>query len=114
MTDVLDLSNLNEAYDGDREGIAELLEESLEYIARTQLEMRAALASGDASALAKSAHSLKGASANVGANAIRSVSAQIESDAKFGELAGVASLLDELEVALGVLREAVASYKRGA
>ncbi|HTV72665.1 MAG TPA: Hpt domain-containing protein [Candidatus Acidoferrales bacterium] len=114
MTDTLDLSNLNEAYDGDRDGIAELLDESLEFIARTQAEMRAALGSADASAVAKSAHSLKGASANIGANAIRAVSAQIESDAKLGELAGVAPLLDQLEAALRALREAVAVYKRGA
>jgi HPt (histidine-containing phosphotransfer) domain-containing protein len=112
MTDTLDLSNLNEAFDGDREGIAELLDESLEFIAGTQTEMRAALASGDAAAIAKSAHTLKGTSANIGANVVRAISARIESDAKAGELGNLAPMFTELGDALEALREAVSAYKQ--
>jgi HPt (histidine-containing phosphotransfer) domain-containing protein len=114
MTDTLDLSNLNEAFDGDRAGIAELLDESLEFIAGAQTEMRAALAAGDAPAIARSAHTLKGTSANIGANAVRAISADIESDAKAGQLANLAPMFTELGDALSALGEAVAAYKREA
>lgn len=114
MTDTLDLTNLNETFEGDREGIAELLDESLEFIAGAQTGMRAALASGDAVAIARSAHTLKGTSASIGAHAVRAISAKIEIEAKAGQLANLPSAFIELGDALGALGDAVAAYKRGA
>ncbi|HEY0798315.1 MAG TPA: Hpt domain-containing protein [Candidatus Baltobacteraceae bacterium] len=114
MVDTLDLTNLNEAFDGDREGIAELLDESVEFIAGAQTEMRAALAAGDAPSIAKAAHTLKGTSANIGAQIVSAISAKIEADAKAGQLAELPSVFNELGDALGALHDAVAAYKRSA
>jgi CheY-like chemotaxis protein len=71
--------------------------------------LRQAIARDDASAVVRSAHTLSGASANLGATALARLCATLASDGAVGDLSGGDSLLDALEDELGRVREALGS-----
>ena len=64
---VLDLSTRREAFDDEMSEIRALLDEYLVQTDEMMASLRQALASGDADALRRQAHTLKGASGSVGA-----------------------------------------------
>jgi HPt (histidine-containing phosphotransfer) domain-containing protein len=61
------------------------------------LEMRTSLAAGDLPTFTRAAHTVKGSSANLGAQGVRGVAERLEKMARTSGLAGVASLVDECE-----------------
>lgn len=71
-------------------------------------DMNAAFAMGDADALRKSTHSLKGASANLGLEVLTELCRELEEKAMTGRLDGVEPLLqrvaEEQQRATGLLR----------
>jgi HPt (histidine-containing phosphotransfer) domain-containing protein len=70
------------------------------YIEDTPLriaELRKTLASGDTTAFARAAHTIKGSSSNVGAQALRAVAERLEKMARSEGLGGVDHLLAECE-----------------
>jgi PAS domain S-box-containing protein len=69
--------------------------------------LRAELEKADANAVRRHAHTLKGAAANVSANALREVALRAEHAAKAGELEDVASLLPALDQQLVNLKAAL-------
>jgi two-component system, sensor histidine kinase and response regulator len=71
--------------------------------------MRDALAGDDAATLARAAHTLRGASANVGANALAALCAVLEADSTCGNLAAGPAHLAALETELGRVRSALSS-----
>jgi PAS domain S-box-containing protein len=86
----------------DREGLRSRLlgkDELVESVVKTFLEdmplqfagVSAALAAGDANAVRRGLHSIKGASATVGALAMRDIACRLETSAKMGDLARIAS-----------------------
>ena len=92
---------------GDREAAAEVTAEYRADAPRQVAALRMALAAGNAALARRQAHTLKGASANVGAEAVRAVAHAVELAAAEGELeragalqAELALQLDRLEVAL--------------
>jgi HPt (histidine-containing phosphotransfer) domain-containing protein len=71
--------------------------------------MRDALAGDDAATLVPAAHTLRGASANVGANALAALCAVLEADGTSGNLAAGPAHLAALETELGRVRSALSS-----
>jgi HPt (histidine-containing phosphotransfer) domain-containing protein len=63
-------------------------------------EIDQSLAAGDDAAFVRAAHTIKGASSNVGAAALRAVAEQLELRAKKNGLADVTALVAELKTAL--------------
>ena len=63
--------------------------------------------SGDTAGSARQAHSIRGASANVGGDRLRNVASAIEKAADAGELHVVAARMAELELEFGRLRDAI-------
>jgi two-component system, sensor histidine kinase and response regulator len=63
-------------------------------------ELRRAIADFDAAAVVGSAHSLRGASANLGARELASLCADLEADAAVGKLSTGTELVDALEAEL--------------
>jgi HPt (histidine-containing phosphotransfer) domain-containing protein len=59
--------------------------------------MRKAIAAGDADALRKAAHALKGSSANLGAQQVSAVSAELEKLGRSGTVQGAEALFARLE-----------------
>lgn len=59
--------------------------------------IRQAIADGDSETIGKSAHSLKGASANIGANVLAEVCKDVEMKGKSGDISGIEPMIDTLE-----------------
>jgi CheY-like chemotaxis protein/HPt (histidine-containing phosphotransfer) domain-containing protein len=78
--------------DGDREAAAEILADFLDDAPRLIAALKQAVETGDHSNVRQQAHSLKGASASVGAQALRLLSAQLEESAAAGSLENALSL----------------------
>ncbi|MBF0482440.1 MAG: response regulator [Desulfovibrionaceae bacterium] len=71
------------------------------------------LAAGDAQSAERSAHTIKGAAANVCAEALRALAFEMEKSGKAGDLAGMQALLPELESRFAVLKDAMkASFNK--
>jgi HPt (histidine-containing phosphotransfer) domain-containing protein len=90
----VDWSRIEAASDGDQEFAAELIQVFVESANQTLDEIKEALAANDLATVGKAAHSLKGASASVGANIVRSISSELEEKSKDNN-AGASSLLFE-------------------
>jgi HPt (histidine-containing phosphotransfer) domain-containing protein len=75
-------------YDGDSSALAEVVEEYRTLSWEVRNELRRELRKGDYAALAHTAHSLKGASANLGANDLAQVCAELEMHARQVDLIG--------------------------
>jgi HPt (histidine-containing phosphotransfer) domain-containing protein len=84
---------------GDREFLTELVETYRIDGAERIAEMRAALAAGAAPDLQRAAHTLKGSSATLGAVGLADACRDVEHAARDGDLDGLASRIDEVELA---------------
>jgi HPt (histidine-containing phosphotransfer) domain-containing protein len=111
--DAATLAELLETVGGDQDFLAELVETYRADCPRLLVELRAAVAAGEASAARRAAHTLKSTSASMGALGLAAQCREIEAAAAAGDLAGlderverVAATYDEVEAAL---RAAVAS-----
>ncbi len=108
---LLDLANLQDAFEGDTEGIVEILEMAVDTSATSVPLLQEALAAGDASAVAKAAHGIKGAVANVGGKAVAKAFSAIEEPARDGNLAGMPELVVAALLALERFNAEVARYR---
>jgi len=93
------------------DGAGTLLSEIVgEFIAQTDDARRNVAKSvrdSDAPAVARAAHTLKGASANVGASALAAVCAGMEMQARMGKLDGAAALMEQFDVEFARARQAL-------
>ena len=86
----LDYEEVAERFAGDTELVAELVDLFLEDLPRLMQEIEAAVATGDARALQRSAHTLKGAVGNFGAHPCFDASRELEYMGRDEELSGAA------------------------
>jgi HPt (histidine-containing phosphotransfer) domain-containing protein len=91
------LDNLLESVGGDREFLGELMDTFFEDTAGQLAAIQQALATGDAEALRRAAHSLKSNSLNFGATALAELCKELEERGKTGALAGGAELATQIE-----------------
>jgi len=100
LLDCIDWEHLRHLSDGDAEFELELLQMFVEDAQIHLDDIKTAIASSDYIGLAREAHYIKGASANVGAELMRERAADLERQAREHEIADAATLLSELEVFL--------------
>jgi len=93
--------------DGDKELLAELAALLLDDYPGKLEELQEALEGGDPATLERSAHSLKGAAANLGLEAAKKLAAGLELKGKEADLDGSGELLSRLEKELERFREFV-------
>jgi CheY-like chemotaxis protein/HPt (histidine-containing phosphotransfer) domain-containing protein len=72
--------------------------------------LRSYLAAGDVEGAVRQAHTIKGASANVGGESLRAVAFEMEQAAGAGDLADVVARLPELDARFARLREAMQAF----
>lgn len=98
--DVLDLDVVDRLRQltppGEPDVLTEILHLFLDDVPRRIETLRAALGAGDAVAVQRAAHSLKGSSGNIGARAMYDVCRQLDDGAKAGDLARLQPLVDRL------------------
>jgi HPt (histidine-containing phosphotransfer) domain-containing protein len=68
------------------------------------------LVAGDAASAERQAHSIKGASANVGGQALRAVAFEMEKAGKAGDLESIRARMAELETQFAQLKEAMDEF----
>jgi HPt (histidine-containing phosphotransfer) domain-containing protein len=97
----------------DDEDLARTVAEGfLEDIPRQIEALRGYLEAGDAPGAGRQAHTIKGASANVGGEALREVAAEMEKAGKDGDLDAIKARMADLEVQFGQLKEAMTKSMR--
>jgi CheY-like chemotaxis protein/HPt (histidine-containing phosphotransfer) domain-containing protein len=94
---IFDLHGFLERIGGDRELAVTICQGVAEGAADTLDNLQNACSSGDAGAIQLQAHSIKGAAANIGAEALRAVAATMEALAKEGKIEQCRALLPELQ-----------------
>jgi PAS domain S-box-containing protein len=95
---------------GDRDLAAAIVEGFLGEIPEELQALRSFVAVGDASAAQRTAHSIKGACANVGGEAMRAAAYEAEKAARAGNLDAVAGLIPDLDRRFGELKAAMVEF----
>jgi hypothetical protein len=93
--------------DGEGELLAEIVREYLLATEQCATELVRLLGEGDGPALERTAHTLKGASANVGATGLADVCALLEKSAHEGQLSEAAELMEQFGEELDRVRAAL-------
>ena len=102
---VFDESVLLALLDGDQVAASEIANGYLADVPRQVSSLQAALKKGDTAEVRVRAHTLKGASASVGAGCMRKLSAAIDETAAAGDLNGVDTLVERIERQVFLLQE---------
>jgi len=115
MSELIDLSRIQETSDGDTEFEIELIEMYLEDAEMHLGTIQKGIEDADAPSVKRAAHTLKGSSANIGANAIRSTAYVLEQRGAVGDLEGAEADLAELREVFtgtaGAFREYLAKIR---
>jgi len=107
LEDVFDRTSLLDRLMSDEELANEILSEFLEDVPRKFIALKEALDKGDAPSVQLQAHTIKGASANVGAVALQKVAYHIEVAGEAGDLAKAGSLVPQLHEQFEVLKKLI-------
>ena len=103
MPNTFDREELLAQVDGDLEFLAETVQMLADDGPRLMADVSAALAAGDAPAVGRAAHTLKGMIGNFCAAEVQASALAVEQAGKAGELAVAASAVDMLALQLGDL-----------
>jgi HPt (histidine-containing phosphotransfer) domain-containing protein len=109
--DVLDLARLEEAFEDDTAGIAELLELALETGAKHEAALSAGIAADDADVVRKAAHGIKGSAGNIGAMAVMHLASELEQRARAGNLEGAPERIAAIHAGYERVADAVRAYR---
>jgi HPt (histidine-containing phosphotransfer) domain-containing protein len=110
-SDAFDLNATLSRLDGDRVLFRELIGFYLEDSPKVLEQLKAAVRDGNASAIERAAHGLKGLTANVGSGPASLVAARIEDSARTKDLTTAAAALSELEQELACLSKALEEFR---
>ena len=108
---MLDLSRLQEAFEEDVTGIADLLEMALETGRKHRRTLEDGLSSGDANVVARAAHGIKGSAGTIGANEVYALATELDARARTGELGGARERVDEIGAAYARVEDEVRAYR---
>ena len=93
--------------DGEGAVLGEIIDQYLTQTAHGRGELIRVVSSGDTHALERAAHTLRGASANVGATAVAAVCAEIETRARTAQLDNAAELVERFDAEFARARDAL-------
>jgi len=109
-TQVFDKAGMMARLMGDEELARRVVGRFLEDIPRQIEVLRGYLEAGDVASSGRQAHSIKGASANVGGEALREVAFEMEKAARTGNLESITARLPELEIQFARLKESLSEF----
>jgi CheY-like chemotaxis protein/HPt (histidine-containing phosphotransfer) domain-containing protein len=96
---------------GDTEIAKTVIEVFLEDIPKQIESMKYSLETSDAETVERIAHSIKGAAANIGGEAVRELAAEIENACKDGRFDAVAGCCPKLELQFNRLKQAIQNHR---
>ena len=92
---------------GDRDLVRAVVDGFLGDVPSRLAALEASFAGNDATGLTREAHSIKGAAANMGAEALRQAAAKVEQAGRCGDLEAARRLLPEVAQCFAAVRELV-------
>ena len=104
--ETLDYEGLVERLDGDHELAEDILSDFMEDIEKGHLQLGEAIQAGNAARVSEISHTIKGASANAGAEGLREAMSQIERAARHGDLKEAAAKFRVVARLVNDLKEA--------
>ena len=107
MTISFDWNQLHQLAGGDKDFEVELLDMFINDAESSVMQLAEAVANGNVTVVEDIAHYIKGASANVGALTLSSLAAQLEVQAKRGQLAQAPNILGQLQTCCRDVRQVV-------
>ena len=87
--------------------LGEIIDQYLAQTTEGRGELVRVVGEGDTDALERAAHTLKGASANVGASALAAVCAEMEMQGRVAQLDGAAGLVERFDTEFARVRDAL-------
>ncbi len=110
--EILDLWRLEEAFEDDTQGIADLLDLAMQTGEKHLRSLIAAVEAHDATGVAKAAHGIKGSAGNIGANVVYRLACELDERARAGMLDGAAERVRRIDEAYEQVAQQVAEYRR--
>ena len=107
---LIDFDRLNEVSDGDVEFQQELLEIFIEDVTEKLQGLQQAFQDGDRSGIARYAHTIKGASANLGITSMQAIALKLEHQARNDQLEDPQQQLTQIYQILDRLKESIAQW----
>jgi len=107
-TEPLDIKAALPRFDNDQDFFLEMCHDFIRNLPLRMTELRGALQAKDTATFTRAAHNLKGVSANFNASAINQIAVRLEGMGKREELSGAASLLDQLDTEIDLLKDFLA------
>jgi histidine phosphotransfer protein HptB len=96
------IANLRDLNPGDGgEFLREIVAIYIEDTPKRLADLRACLASGDVTTFTRAAHTIKGSSANVGAQVLKAIAERLEAISRKDGLGAVGSLIDDCDAEFG-------------
>ena len=108
---ILDLTRLEEAFEEDTTGIADLLDMALQTGQKHRRALEDGLAAGDAQVVARAAHGIKGSAGNIGANDVYRLATELDARARTGDLSGARERIDAIDAAYARVADEVRAYR---
>lgn len=110
---VFDQAGLLDRIGGDQEFLVIFVEKFIESTSDLMVGLAGAIEQGDRSSIHLQAHSIKGAAASIGAEAMRAIAAEMEAQAKAGRLEEQPQLYSDLQQGFASFRKTSASLLAG-
>jgi HPt (histidine-containing phosphotransfer) domain-containing protein len=97
---------------GDEELVIKLIDGFIDDLPKQIKALRAYLAAGDVKSSERQAHTIKGASANMGGEALRALAFEMEKEAKTGNLEYVKAHLPDLKKQFDRLKKEMGKWRK--
>ncbi len=107
------IARLREIADGDLTFLKEVFGAYQTDTAKRLVDLRSALATGDAKGMRRTAHTIQGSSLNVGAENLTTYCRQLERIAESGKLDGAAELIARIEQESKRVEAALSGFMQG-
>lgn len=108
---ILDIVRLEEAFEDDTTGIADLLDMALATGAKHRRALEEGIAAGDSEVVRRAAHSIKGSAGNIGANEVMRQASELDERARAGDLSDARARVDAIGAAYDQVAEEVRAYR---
>ncbi len=108
---MLDLWRLQEAFEDDATGIADLLEMAMETGRKHRRSLEDGLAASDANVVARAAHGIKGSAGTIGATTVYALATELDARARTGDLEGARERVHAIGAAYARVEEEVRAYR---
>jgi HPt (histidine-containing phosphotransfer) domain-containing protein len=109
--EVLDMTRLEEAFEDDTAGIADLLDMALQTGAKHRRTLEEGLAAGDATLVARAAHGIKGSAGNIGANEVYRLATELDARARTGDISDARERIAAIDAAYERVAQEVRAYR---